>query len=148
MKILAWEKEVHAEGGYRKYYEGGKRGTTLQGGGTAGGLGIDYEFFESSLVPSIVVYGLLGLEARPSGILSIIPRLPASCPRIAVRGLLYHGVRMDVAVSGKQIEITVKDAAQDPLRVALQESWTGQDLERVDGTFLLSQPATYQFGRD
>ncbi len=55
---------------------------------------------------------------------------------------------MDVAVSGKQIEITVKDAAHDPLRIALQESWTGQGLERVDGTFLLSQPATYQFGRD
>ena len=54
LEILAWEKDVQSAGGYRKYYEGGKRGTTLQGGGTAGGLGIDYEFYESSLVPSIV----------------------------------------------------------------------------------------------
>ncbi|HOV78238.1 MAG TPA: glycosyl hydrolase family 65 protein, partial [Sedimentisphaerales bacterium] len=75
-------------------------------------------------------------------------RLPAACTRIAVFNLLYQGVRMDVAVSGKQIEITVKDVAQDPLRIALQESWAGQDLERVDGTFLLSRPATYQFGRN
>jgi len=148
MEILAWEREVQAEGGYRKYYEGGKRGTTLQGGGTAGGLGIDYEFFESSLVPSIVIYGLLGLEARPMGILSVKPRLPASCPRIAVHDLLYRGVRMDVAASAKRIEITVKDASHDPLRIALEERWAGQGLERVDGTFLLSRAATYQFGRD
>jgi hypothetical protein len=60
--ILEWEKEVHAEGGYRKYYQGGKRGTTLQGGGTAGGLGIDHEFYESSLIPSVIVYGFLGLK--------------------------------------------------------------------------------------
>ncbi len=119
MQILAWEKEVHSEGGYRKYYEGGKRGTTLQGGGTAGGLGIDYEFYESSLVPSIVIYGFLGLEAEPTGVLSIRPRLPAGCPRIAVSDLLYHGVRMDVAASPERVEITLKDAPADPLRIRL-----------------------------
>ena len=38
--ILDWYREVQAAGGYRAYYKEGKEGT-LQGGGTAGGLGLD-----------------------------------------------------------------------------------------------------------
>lgn len=127
-EILAWESDVHSEGGYRKYYEGGKRGATLQGGGTAGGLGIDYEFFESSLVPSIVVYGFLGLEARPTGVLDIRPRLPASCPRIAVRNLLYRGVRMDVAATRERVKVTLRDTPADPLTIRVDGESTVNSL--------------------
>lgn len=138
MDILAWEKEVHAEGGYRKYYQGGQRGTTLQGGGTAGGLGIDYEFFESSLIPSIVVYGLLGLEAESSDVLVVRPRLPKNCPKIAIANLLYRGVRMDVAATDERVEITLRDAPGDPLKIS------------VDGRTspgALSNAGTYGFDR-
>ncbi|MEN6428555.1 MAG: glycosyl hydrolase family 65 protein [Phycisphaerales bacterium] len=142
LEILAWEKEVHAEGGYRKYYEGGKRGTTLQGGGTAGGLGIDFEFYESSLVPSIVIYGLLGLEAEANGVLSITPRLPANCPRIAVSNLLYHGVRMDISAGRDRLEIVLKDTPPDPVNVRLGPQWAPQT--RAD----LSLPKTGTYGFD
>jgi hypothetical protein len=145
--ILDWEREVHAEGGYRKYYEGGKWGTTLQGGGTAGGLGIDYEFYESSLIPSIVVYGFLGLEAGPGGVLRLRPQLPRSCPEIGLNNLLYHRVRMDVAASNERIEVVLKDAPVDPLMVALDGQWRGETVERADGVFSLPGAGTYVFQR-
>ena len=40
-------------------YDGSREGT-LQGGGTAGGLGLDAEFFESVLVPQVMLEGFLG----------------------------------------------------------------------------------------
>ena len=38
-EIIPWFEEVQAAGGYRKYYDGSREGS-LQGGGTAGGLGL------------------------------------------------------------------------------------------------------------
>jgi hypothetical protein len=35
----------------------------MQGGNVAGGLGLDKEFFESILVPQVMLYGFLGLRA-------------------------------------------------------------------------------------
>lgn len=145
--ILEWEKEVHAEGGYRKYYEGGKRGSTLQGGGTAGGLGIDYEFYESSLIPSITVYGFLGLEADPNGVLRLRPQLPQSCPQIGLNNLLYRDVRMDMTASNDRIEITLKDAPVDPVQIALDGHWRGETVERTEGTFSLAKAGKYLFRR-
>jgi len=146
--ILEWEKEVHAEGGYRKYYEGGKHGTTLQGGGSAGGLGIDFEFYESSLVPSIVVYGFLGLEADPAGILRIRPRLPESCSKMGLHNLLYRNIRMDVAVSNEQIDVILKDSPVDPLQIALDGKWREETVPGTDGVFSLAKAGTYRFRRD
>lgn len=145
--ILEWEKEVHAAGGYRKYYEGGKRGTTLQGGGTAGGLGIDYEFYESSLIPSIVVYGLLGLEAGPAGVLRIGPQLPRDCPEMGLNDLLYHNVRMNVAATDERIEITLKDPPTEPVRVNLADQWQSGTVNRTGGAFSLAGAGTYTFSR-
>ncbi len=62
--IVAWEQEVQAAGGYRAYYADGRHGTTLQGCGTPGGLGVDCEFYESSLLPSILLYGFMGYEPQ------------------------------------------------------------------------------------
>ena len=148
LAILDWEKEVHAGGGYRKYYEGGKRDTTLQGGGTAGGLGIDCEFYESGLVPSIVVYGFLGLEADPAGMLRIRPRLPESCPKMGLRNFLYHNVRMDVAASDKRIDIVLKDSPIDPLQIALDGKWREETVTAADGVFFLAKAGAYRFSRD
>ena len=53
-EIIAWFDEVQAAGGYRAYYDGSREGT-LQGGGTAGGLGLNQEFFESVLEIMIVL---------------------------------------------------------------------------------------------
>ncbi|WP_136077219.1 glycosyl hydrolase family 65 protein [Pontiella desulfatans] len=107
MEIRAWDEEVQAYGGYRKYYGDGKGGTTLQGGGTAGGVGIDFEFTESSMLSAVVPFGFMGL--RPDGqMLNIEPNLPKDCPQMTVRNLLYQGVPMDVTVSESSIKLVVK----------------------------------------
>lgn len=93
-EILAWEKEVRTAGGYRAYYADGKQGTTLQGGGTAGGLGIDHEFYESSLLPAFVVYGLGGLTVKDAAPV-FAPKLPAGM-RVTVRDLKAPGGTRDV----------------------------------------------------
>lgn len=143
-ELLAWEKDVWAEGGYRKYYEGGKHGSTLQGGGTAGGIGIDNEFFESSLVPSIVVHGFLGVQPRASS-LRIDPRLPSAVPEIGIANLLYRGTRLDVKASAARIEIVVKDDPADPLRLELPGAWRRAGTSQTD--FSLEKAGTYRFER-
>lgn len=121
LAILDWQREVQQAGGYRAYYADGKHGATLQGGGTAGGLGIDAEFFESSLLSAIVPYGFAGIDARPEG-LFFAPQLPESCPEMSIRDLWYRGVRMDVQVKDAAVELNVKDAPLTPLSVSTAQS--------------------------
>lgn len=142
-EILAWEKEVCEAGGYREYYKDGTRGTTLQGGGTAGGLGIDFEFFESSLMPSIVTYGFLGLEPAVE-MLRINPRLPAACPEMGAANLLYRGTRMDILATNSSLRIALKDTPQDPLAVELPPRWHSKD-DLPGPPFKLSAPGVYTF---
>lgn len=145
LEILAWEKEVHSEGGYRKYYEHRNRGTTLQGGGTCGGLGIDCEFFESSLVPAIVTYGFVGLDPKPNGTLSIRPLLPKICPEIAVSNILYHNVRFDIRVTNGTIELDCKDVPLAPIRIVFQGTWKRRRVDWRGSTCILNQAGTYCF---
>ncbi|MFM9016223.1 MAG: hypothetical protein ACKOLZ_01710, partial [Verrucomicrobiota bacterium] len=93
-EINAWFRETQAEGGYRAFYAKPGRGT-MQGGGLAGGLGLDQEFFESALVPTVLVHGVLGLKAGPDG-LKAEPRLPKGWPSLTVRGVLHGGATYDV----------------------------------------------------
>ena len=147
MEILAWEKEVHTEGGYRKYYAGGKRGTTLQGGGTCGGLGIDHEFYESSLLPSIIPYGFLGLDAQPGGSLVINPRLPKACPEMSINNILYHNVRLDICVTNNTIEFNCKDLLLDPIRIVLPGTWKQKESDWRGSACVLNQAGVYYFTR-
>jgi hypothetical protein len=148
MEILKWEKEVHAEGGYRKYYEGGKRGTTLQGGGTCGGLGIDYEFYESSLLPSIIPYGFLGLRARTDGSLAINPRLPKACPEMALSNLLFHNTHLDIRAANNAIELNCKDPPAEPICLVLQGTWKQASSDWRGSVCVLNQSGVYSFTRD
>ena len=131
--IREWDEEVAAYGGYRKYYGDGKGGTTLQGGGTAGGIGIDFEFTESSMLAAVVPLGFMGL--RPNGqMLSIEPNLPEACPEITVRKLRYRGVPMDVTVSEDFVAIVVHEAPATPLQVSFNK-----------GTIVLDKAGSFQF---
>jgi len=85
--ILHWFEEVESEGGYRAYYGKPGRGT-LQGGGTAGGLGLDHEFFESVLVPQVMLYGFMGFEPTPTGY-KVRPRLPKDWPSLTIHNVHY-----------------------------------------------------------
>ncbi len=142
--MLSWEKEVWAEGGYRKYYENGRHGSTLQGCGTAGGIGVDCEFWESSLIPSIVIHGFLGLNPGATG-LRIRPQLPDSCPEMGVSNVLYRGVRLDIKASGKAIDVALKDQPRDPILLQLEGQWKSKDTGEARREFALTAPGIYQF---
>lgn len=146
MEILTWEKEVHTEGGYRKYYEGGKRGTTLQGGGTCGGLGIDYEFFESSLLPSVIPYGFLGMKARTNSLV-IHPRLPKACPEMALSDMLYHNVHFNIRASNNTIELNIKDTPGEPIHLVFEGSWKRETSDWRGSSCDLNQTGVYCFTR-
>jgi hypothetical protein len=86
--IIGWFRDVRAEGGYRAFYAMPGRGT-LQGGGTAGGLGLDHEFLESVLVPQVMLQGFLGFRATATGY-EIRPRLPRDWPSLSITGIRFH----------------------------------------------------------
>lgn len=95
-EIVAWFEEVQAGGGYREYYR--SQGTVLQGDGAAGGLGLDREFFESLLVPQIMLRGFLGFSATPEGC-RIAPQLPAEFPSLTIDRIRIRGLVLSVTAS-------------------------------------------------
>jgi len=68
----------------------------LQGCGTCGGLGLDCEFFESILVPQIMINGFLGFEPRGNGF-RINPRLPAEWPQLTITRIRLHDMVLMVS---------------------------------------------------
>ncbi|MBX7258604.1 MAG: hypothetical protein K1Y02_19745 [Candidatus Hydrogenedentes bacterium] len=102
-EIAKWFDEVTAAGGYRKYYDGSREGT-LQGGGTAGGLGADMEFFESALLPQIMVRGFLGMKPTATGLL-LDPQLPSTWPELTVTRIRIRDAVVDVRATHDAIEV-------------------------------------------
>ncbi|MCC7375632.1 MAG: hypothetical protein IT581_13325 [Verrucomicrobiales bacterium] len=113
--ILAWFGEVQQAGGYRKYYAQAGRGT-LQGGGTAGGLGLDAEFFESAMVPQVMLYGFAGFRPRLDGCL-VAPRLPKDWPAMTIRNVRLHDVTFDLTVEPSRVRLAVHGIPALPLRL-------------------------------
>lgn len=103
-EIAKWFDEVQVEGGYRKYYNGSRCDGTLQGGGTAGGLGLDCEFFESVMVPQVMLDGFLGFAPTADGF-AIKPDLPTSWPELHIDRIRLNGETLDVRVSTSSIEV-------------------------------------------
>ncbi len=104
-EILAWFDDVQRAGGYRKYYDGSRDGT-LQGCGTPGGLGVDCEFFESVMVPQVMIDGFLGLAPEFDRV-EIHPRLPSDWPSLTIAPIRVHG--RIIAVTATHDSITVED---------------------------------------
>ncbi len=102
-EIAAWFDEVRKAGGYRKYYDGTREGT-LQGGGTAGGLGLEQEFFESLLVPQVVLDGFLGFRPTPEGF-SIDPKLPSDWPGLTVNRIHIHDRVYTIEVANEAVSV-------------------------------------------
>jgi hypothetical protein len=123
ISLLEWYREVQDGGGYRKYYE--TREGTLQGGGPPGGLGLDQEFFESVMVPSVVIYGFLGLDARPDG-LHANPRLPEAWPTLTATNISYRDWLFHLTAdrSAKILRATVSQGEAAKLQIAVPPGWT------------------------
>ena len=115
--ILDWFAEVQSEGGYRAYYAKPERGS-LQGGGTPGGLGIDAEFFESVLVPQVMLYGFLGLQPQADH-LTLDPKLPSDWPELTVTRIQYRDHVFDLRVDDKNVNVTFRRKGTDPLKIQL-----------------------------
>lgn len=126
---IAWFEEVQNAGGYRAYYAQPGRGT-LQGGGTAGGLGLDHEFFESILVPQVMLYGFLGF--RPSlDSFAVEPRLPAAWPALIVTRIHFHDLQLDITATNDTLEITGQGHVRPGLTLTVPAGWK---LEASDST--------------
>jgi len=112
-KIIKWFDDVQKEGGYRKYYSGKypERGS-LQGGDVPGGLGLDEEFFESVLVPQVMLYGFLGFQPDCDGF-SINHKLPENWPELKITRIKLHDYSLDVTVSKSKIIIEITDGTPD-----------------------------------
>ncbi len=103
--IVDWYREVQEAGGYRPYYQ--THPGSLQGAGTAGGLGVDAEFVESALVPLVLLYGFLGVRATGRG-LEVRPNLPARVEWMGVSHLRYGDRRYHLLA--RRGVVTVEDA--------------------------------------
>ena len=77
----------------------------MQGGNVPGGLGLDKEFFESILVPQVMLYGFLGFQPTADGC-EIAPRLPADWPSLSITRIHLHDHVLDVLVQGQTITVT------------------------------------------
>jgi hypothetical protein len=118
-EVLAWFDEVQQAGGYRAYYKDSPGGATLQGGGTAGGLGMDCEFFESILVPQVMLDGFMGFRARGDGF-EIAPRLPSDWPELTIDRVGLHGQELTItARRDGAISIRALGPRREPVNVYL-----------------------------
>lgn len=107
-EIMAWDREVMAAGGYRAYYADGSKGTTLQGCGTPGGIGIDCEFYESSLLSAFAILGLAGVRPDKDFISADGScGLPDEVPAMHIYNLSHHGINADVTVKSSGGSYTV-----------------------------------------
>jgi hypothetical protein len=114
--ILTWFAEVQAGGGYRSYYQ--KQGAALQGDGTAGGLGMDREFFESLLVPQIMLTGFLGFSPTADGC-RIAPHLPAAFPSLTIDRISIKGLILAVTASRDAIVVRkISGTADGPFSIS------------------------------
>jgi hypothetical protein len=133
-EIVRWYDEVEAAGGYRAYYAADPSRGTLQGGGTPGGLGMDSEFFESILVPQVMLCGFMGFQPTADGF-EVNPRLPSDWPSLAVTRIHLHDRVLDVTATGAG-EVIVTATAGEPMRIRVGEA--EQVLPSAAGTTRIS----------
>ncbi|MGQ9763681.1 MAG: glycosyl hydrolase family 65 protein [Armatimonadota bacterium] len=114
-EIIKWFDEVQAAGGYRKYYDGTRDGT-LQGCGTPGGLGLDCEFFESVMVPTVILDGFLGFRPTPDGF-AIDPHLPSEWPELSVDRIRWRNLTLQVSATRDTVRITTDGISDTPCTI-------------------------------
>lgn len=140
-EICDWFGAVQEAGGYRKYYAVAGRGT-LQGGGTAGGLGLDFEFVESILVPQTLLYGFLGFNPRIDAI-ELNPRLPTAWPSLTVNGIHWQGHVINVTASSQSLTLDLVASGTGTIRIhPVPGEWAvAGSTEVIGNTGMLWNPA-------
>jgi hypothetical protein len=118
-EILKWFEETQAAGGYRKYYNGSREGS-MQGSGTAGGLGLDMEFFESALVPQVMINGFFGFQPRADGF-ALNPKLPKDWPEFSLDKIRFQQLIFQINVSANKIELRKQGEGDEPMYLRLPD---------------------------
>ena len=121
-EILTWFDETQAAGGYRAYYEADPARGSLQGGNVAGGLGLDKEFFESIMVPQVMLYGFAGFRPTADGF-AVDPKLPKAWPELTITRIHLHGNVFNMTVRDKTVILSGVDSAAEAMRADLPEGW-------------------------
>jgi hypothetical protein len=124
-EILQWFHETQLEGGYRAYYAKDPARGTMQGANVAGGLGLDKEFFESILVPQVMLYGFLGFAPTPEGF-RLHPCLPKDWPELTITRMHLHELVLDLTARADGTILVRSEGASDlPIIIELPEgTWS------------------------
>jgi hypothetical protein len=96
---------------------------------------LDKEFFESILVPQVMLYGFLGFAPTSEGF-RIDPQLPKDWPEATITRIHLHGQVLDLtARADGSIVIQADRASESPLVIGLpQGKWrTPAPAARVEG---------------
>ena len=110
-EIQKWYEDVKSAGGegtrfYREYYDNlGDEEQCLQGGGTAGGLGLDEEFLENAILYATVPYGFFGLGSDGIGSLKVSPMLPSEQKFWEIENLMFNGAKYDLRITNSSVEL-------------------------------------------
>ena len=131
-RTLDWFDDVRAAGGYRAYYAVPGRGT-LQGGGPPGGLGMDCEFFESVLVPQVMLYGFLGFQTDPAGF-GLAPQLPTEWPELRVNQIHFRDVVLEITVTNASAQLVSHGDHDLRVRLTVPAGWTVKGRTTRKGT--------------
>lgn len=111
-EIQAWYKEVYdyyvANGSdpydfYRYYYDNKK--IQCQGMGTAGAVGLDREFLESTLPMASVAYGFFGIDSVDGKTLKVAPELPGELKYWKMENLAFNKVKYDLTIYKNAIQL-------------------------------------------
>jgi hypothetical protein len=122
-EIGKWFDDTQAAGGYRKYYEGHPERGSMQGGNIPGGLGLDKEFFESVLMPQVMLYGFMGFQPTCDGF-TIDPKLPRDWPALTITRIHLHGHVLEITASqDKTIQVSDTGPADDPITPHPGKGW-------------------------
>jgi hypothetical protein len=93
------------------------------------------EFFESAMVPQVMLNGFLGFAPRADGF-KLDPRLPAGWPELKVDQIRFQGLVLSIRTTCDSIEIRKQGAASEPLFLRLPEGGWEAVLLREDGSVL------------
>lgn len=75
------------------------------------------------------------------------PRLPKAAPEMRIANLLYRWTRLDVKASAAYVEIAVKDAPAEPLRLELPGAWRRPGTTASAAEFSMGEAGVYRFER-
>lgn len=102
-KEMGVDTDIESNQFYRIYYS--ELGIPMQGGGVAGGIGLDNEFLEAAMLYVAVPDAFFGLGSEKFNTLKVCPNLPESLSYWKMENLLYHDVAYDLTIGKDFVQI-------------------------------------------